>query len=272
MPSQISTVTAPVTTRYTSLATVKTELVVSGSSDDDFLTTLIDEASERISAMMNRPLYRAQYKETLAGSGTRRQTLSRLPVVSVDVVTLDGSAQTLSEFTIEDGEAGFIYHEAGFSKSSDPTDWAITYTAGYFCPADDQSGTTLSAAASDDSFNDSASGFPLTLRDGDVINGETNWTDTANEGRHVVSGTPTAAKIITTSALVDEAEGSTRTLLLRNLPGPIERACIELVKSAYTRRDRDQTVASLKVGDFTITWGPAVLEQTQRELSRWVMY
>ena len=246
---------------------------MSGSSDDAFLLTLIDEASERITSMVHRPLYRAQYTELLPGSNSRRLSLSRLPVVSVDAVSYDGTATSnLSDVSIEDGEAGFVDYLSGWGRAASPIIWSVTYTAGYFCPADDQSGTTLSAAASDDSFNDSGSGFPLTLRAGDVVSGETDWTDTANEGRHVVTSTPTAAKIITTSTLVDEAEGSTRTLLLRNLPGPIERACIELVKSAYTRRDRDQTVSSLKVGDFTINWGPAVLVQTQHELSRWVMY
>lgn len=271
MPAKlIELVTPPVTARYTSLATVKTEIGISGSGDDTFLTTLIDEASERVSSICNRPFYRAQFRETGKGSGTLRQTVSRLPVVSIDAVSYDGDALDATDFSIEDAEAGFLYYSAGWTHTSDPTDWVVTYTAGFFCPADDQSGTTLSAVASDDSFNDSDSGFPTTLRSGDVLVADTDW-DAANRGRHVVTGTPTAAKVATTSALSDEAAGGTKTILLRNLPGPIERATIELVKSGYERRDRDFGVSSIKVGDFTINWGPAALVHAQRELGRWVM-
>ena len=245
----ISILTAPKSTQLTLLATVKTELGVSGSTDDALIGRLIDQAGSVAKAYANRPFFRAQFSEQLRSSRSTRMTLSRLPVLQLDAITYDGGAETVSEYVIENAESGFVYLSTGFSTTGSPVDWVFSYKAGELLPGDDVASTSVNVASADNSYNDVATipALPANLVAGDKITVAGYTNDAENDGiKTVVSAT--AAKIIVEETLVVEAEGNAITMAVRNLPEDIERTAIDLVKLWYQTRKQDASLSSLKVG------------------------
>jgi hypothetical protein len=244
----ISILTAPKSTQLTLLATVKTELGVSGSADDALINTLIDQASSMIETYAHRPFYRAQFSEQLASSKTTRMVLSRLPVLQLDAITYDGGAETVADYAIENAESGFVYLSTGFSTTGSPVEWVFSYRAGYLLPGDDVASTAVNVSSVDDSYNDVATTptIPANLVAGDKIT-VAGYTNTANNGiKTVVSATST--KIIVEETLITEAEGNAITMAVRNLPEVIERIALDLTKMSYQTRKQNSSLSSLKVG------------------------
>lgn len=249
----LSYVTPPRTTDLTTLATVKQEMIVSGSGEDAFLERLIDEASEDVEGRLGWKVSRAQVRESFAGNGDLRVRLTRRPLAELVSVTFDGVAVDLDDVTIASLDDAELILESGWTKTERPL-WVVTYWGGWLLPGDAISDSTLTVVASDDSFNDPSLRMPLLVA-GEWIVAGTEWAS-ANQGTHQVV-TRTSGKITTTSALTDESGGVAKTLNARTLPREIERACIELVKLGWHARDADARVKSEAIDDVKTSYGEA---------------
>jgi hypothetical protein len=275
----LSLETWPKSTQLTTAATVLAETGI-GAGDTALVSRMIDEATAAIESFTGRVFARSQWKEKLHGTGMVRMRLARRPVLRIDALVVDGAAGDATAIEIVDADGGWIYLEGGFARSERPT-WEITYTAGYLLPGDDVTASTISAAASDDSFNDTAGTFPSLLVAGDWIQAA-SFTAPADNGRHRVIAGSTASKILTSSALTDEAAGAARSILLRNLPREIEREAIDWAKSLYDARlsGSSSEIDSESTPDYTVTYrsasasaasGDAVLAQARERLAPWVI-
>jgi hypothetical protein len=138
---------------------------------------------------------------------------------------------------------------------SDGPEVAFSYVAGYLLP--DQNllaQITVSADASDNSFNDSAGGLPSLLKAGDIVT-TSGFATGANDGRFTVTGTPTANKVLVTGGtLVTEAAGSAVTVVVQSLPSDVEKAAIECVKAWYLARKDDSRIVEKEVGPMRVRY------------------
>ena len=116
------------------LATVKTRLGISGSSEDSLLGDLIDEASSAIVDYVGRDLARQSYTETMKGLGRTRVLLSRFPVDSDSLtVTIEGVAE--DEYAVESAETGVVWLEDAWDdRWEDEETVSVSYKAGYLIP------------------------------------------------------------------------------------------------------------------------------------------
>lgn len=258
--------------RLTTKERIKREAsTIPASADDQLLDELIDAATDAIESYCNRskaPFARQLYVETLGAFGDVSLMLKGTPLVSIATVMQDGSP--LTDWSIEDADAGLIYRRERFfwtaqlnpglgGRQSFPSfgspvpgaeelRFAVTYVAGHLVPAQDLIGkVTISALDSDNSFNDSAAGFPALLRAGDVI-AVSGFATAANNGRFTVSGTPTASKIPVSGTLTAEVAGATVSVLVRTLPADLEKAAVETVKAWYFDRERSANTRRERVG------------------------
>lgn len=266
-------------TRLCTVAAVQAELGI--STDASLLADMVDRATAAIVSYCNRDFARATFTETLPGFGGIMLQLAKTPIVSVSTVT-DFSSQVITDYSIEDRERGWLYRRLGWiwpvqtwpglSGSGALLDvgtplpnqeepwFSVAYIAGYILPSQYVIGaTTISADTTDDSFNDSASGFPTNVVAGDVVE-TSSFTNAVNNGRFIVTGTPTAAKIPVTTNLVTEAAGSARTVKFRpnascrrNLDD-LEKACIEAVKTWYLRRKDDADIVEKQMGPARVRY------------------
>lgn len=256
----------------------------------------LDRVSAAIEAFCNRPFAREVYSESLPGFGDIHLQLKRTPVVSVTSVTQD--SQVITDYSIAEPAEGTLYRRDGWSWTAqvfeglggggrffdfgqplphreEPT-YVVAYTAGYLLPDDDMGATTISAAAADNSFNDSASGFPALLRAGDII--EVEGFDVAtNNGRFLVTGTPTAAKITISGTLSVEAAGRDITVRVCSLPRDIEQAAIETAKTWFNQRESDSAIVEKQAGPMRVRYaerltgeGEALPPLAAALLRRWV--
>jgi hypothetical protein len=248
----IEIVVSPAKTSLVPLVDFKVELGIFGAGDDAVLQMLLDQASSRIEIMLGRPLIRAQYKQTLAGTGRPRLLLGVRPIASLDAVLYQSSSQSLTDYEIDSREAGFLYRPSGtFSSQDDPNAWEITTTAGYFVADDDLSGS-VSVASADNSYNSTAL-FKVHSKPGDLITAA-GFTNSANNGlRRVV--TTTTSKITVNETLVTEA-AATRAITFSNLPGGIYRAVVMLARESYTTRATGNSgiIEESISGASTIRW------------------
>jgi len=133
-------------------------------------------------------------------------------------------------------------------------DYVFVYTAGYLTRVHDLCAkSTISTSNTDNSFNDTASGFPSLLLAGDIIEAS-GFTNAANNGRHVVSGTPTTAKVVVSTTLTTEAAAAGRTILFSTLPGDVERGILEIVKSIYAQRATDSMLIEKQAGPMRLRY------------------
>lgn len=264
----ISVTTAAATTDLTTLGAFKGMM---GSVIPDGAETLIGEliqrASDAIVRVCHRPFAREAVTETLPGDGGISLMLTRTPVLSVSLVTLLG--ETVVDYSIEDSGAGILYRQNGWTWTVGAgweltevlrvyemhPSYSVSYIGGYLMPSDDiVGGANISVSGVDNSFNDSASGFPL-LIPGDTIR-TSGFTNSGNNGRFTVVSR-TAAKIVVSGTLTTEA-GSAETIkniAVRTLPHDIEMACLETIKIWYLNRATDPSVLSKSVGDLKVTYG-----------------
>lgn len=260
--------------RLTTRARVKAELGVNVTTWDPIFDGLIDEASDAIVRYCNRPFAREVYSESLGGTGLIHLMLRRTPIITVSSVTFD--LTPITDYAIEEADEGLLYRRLGWVDTRQRyigigargkwMDWGqpiqgeseplyvVAYTAGYLLPEQNIiDSVTVSAANADNSFNDSASRFPATLKAGDVIESR-DFSNAANNGRWVVSGTPTASKVIVSGTLTTEAAGAARSIIFQTLPTDVEKAAIEAVKAWYAGRQDDANVVEKQVGPMRVRY------------------
>lgn len=278
MPVTVTTI-AP-TLRLTTRAKVKAALAITANTDDAFLDDLIDQASQSIASYCHRIFGREAVTETTGGYGDIHLMLTRTPIVSVSAVSRD--SEVITDYSIGSAEQGLLYRRAGWTWTAqafpglsaggalwdrgsplplqEEPQFSVSYVGGYILPSQYLvSAVTVSADASDDSFNDAANGFPALLKTGDVIE-TAGFQNAANNGRFLVTGTPTVSKIVTTGTLTTEAAGGARTVLFRPPAvcrplDDVEKAAIECVKTWFIERKDDPNVEEKQVGPMRVRYG-----------------
>ncbi len=268
-------VTHPSHTNLTTLRRVKVELGLdlSTNAKDELLTDLVAEASDAIGTYCGRDFPRAVVTETLPGTGRLRLMVRRTPLKAITSIVYADSTLDSTGYEVEDEDAGFVYREGGFywtpvedasqlvphyAPSLGINEYTLTYTGGYLVPEDTVTAATLSILTSTESFNDSASGFPL-LVPGDRIT-TAGWTNAANNGTHTVVSRTAAKIVVSTTSLVAEAStDQPRTVVCRDLPRDLERACVETVKAWYLGAQHDPAVSSKRVGDLELSYSGTAL-------------
>lgn len=112
----LTVVTPPTATALVEVTTVRSELPNCGTADDARIERLIAVASEAIAggpqSYFGFPAGLASYKETLPGTGTNLLILARTPIVAVTTVTHRGDV--LTDFTVEQAEAGLLHRQSGW--------------------------------------------------------------------------------------------------------------------------------------------------------------
>lgn len=243
----------PKATRLTSVSRFQAETGI--TTDRILLDRLIRQATSSIETFLGRPLYRAQYTEQMRGNDEQFIQLSRYPVASLDDVAIDSVSQGTTDYKVADRGIGLLYRQSRFTRVDDPLYWSFTYTAGYFLADDDYSAATISASATDDSFNDTASGFHPYLRADDLI-ATNGFANAANKTPpNMVVSSATTAKIIVGSTLTNESAGSTFGIQVENVPGELVDACHILVRNAYQSRDREAGLSKVTVGPLKFEYG-----------------
>lgn len=136
----LSVTTAALTTDLTILETVKTELQITDTSEDDYLTRQIAVASAAICTYLS--VVMADDGTVTLGRETLVQTftpssyngflvMARRPIVSVTSVEEDGSAIDASEYSFDFGRIKRLG-----SSSWTNVEYAVEYTAGWLLPGD----------------------------------------------------------------------------------------------------------------------------------------
>jgi hypothetical protein len=273
----LSVTTAAQSTLLTTVKRVQDEMGLSAGTDDALIRSFIISASAGIVNYCHRGFGREVYVETTGGFGGIRLQLARTPVVSLSTVYFDTTL--ITDATVMDADKGWLYRRLGFASTAQrymgltgsgafldygyPLDrqeeplFSVTYTAGYLMPEQNRTGGTVSASSADNSFNDADSRFPLLVA-GDVVVAE-GFTGAGNAGRHIVSGTPTAAKVIVTSTLTTETASA--NAIVRFEPpaqckpfSDVETACVEAVKAAYINRRDDPSIVEKAAGPMRIRY------------------
>jgi hypothetical protein len=247
---------------------------ISVSTHDTILDTFIRQATDAAERYCHRIFSRQRYYEIGPAYGGPYRSLTQAPAIVLHGVIRLG--ETITDVSVNDAAKGLLYRQNGFDWTAQRFDgllgighwldhgipvalteepnWAFDYTAGFLVPADNLvSVSTVSVSAVDNSFNDSANGFPALLKAGDIIEG-VGFSNAANNGRFVVTGTPTTSKITVDAALTNENAAAGRSLLLSNLPGDVERGAIEIVKSLFALRSTAGSIVEKAGGSMRIRY------------------
>lgn len=157
MPILVNQLTAPVATRWATLAQVRARLLsaevsAGGAGIDALLSSLLDEASATGVRIVGRPVARAQYSQLLPGYGTQQLRLARGPLERLDLtLSLRTVAVDPTLFTVDSRHALLIRVDGGlweltarYAGRAPATaipvggdlspDYASTFWAGYRMP------------------------------------------------------------------------------------------------------------------------------------------
>lgn len=132
MDSILTVTDAADTQDLTILSTVKSELEITATTDDDFLGTLITESSVAIATYCNRVFGKETVSEQFRLTCRRdKLMLARVPVDTITSVTVDGTALESDGYEI-DKTTGFLYRLSGDCR----TCWTgskivVVYSAGF---------------------------------------------------------------------------------------------------------------------------------------------
>lgn len=265
------TVTTPASNlRLCTVSALKADLGDATSTNDTLYDAMVLRASAAIDGYCHRTFARQVYTEVLPGRGGCIMRLAEAPVAAVTSITFDGAS--ITDYSIDRPAAGLLYRQIGWGWSvqldpglgqwgvgypltgvpvngSEVRYYSIVYTSGFLLPSQDvTSATAVSADSADNSFNHSGAGFPALLKAGDII--ETlGFSTAANNGRHVVTGTPTTSKVVVGSTLTTEA-GNTGThyVYFSTLPKDIEAAALTTAKAYWGARKNSGDVVEKQLG------------------------
>jgi hypothetical protein len=98
----------------TTLTTVKTEMSITSSTDDDYITYLIKAVSDHIAGRCNRNFtYSAAWSEAVPAYAQTRLIVTHTPVVSVTSITYNGSTVSSDAYSLADAGKGWIFNRSG---------------------------------------------------------------------------------------------------------------------------------------------------------------
>lgn len=256
--------------RLTTVDALKADLGDATATNDSLYDSMILRASAVIDAYCHRTFARQTYTEILPGYGNVSLRLAEAPVSEVTSVVWDGGA--ITDYVLDNATAGILYRRAGWPwtvqmdaglgqygagyppsgipvPGSEDRVFTVIYTAGYLLPSQNVSSlTAISASQVDNSFNHSGAGFPALLQADDVITAS-GFTTAANNGRFIVTGTPTTSKIVVSATLVTEAATtSLHSVAVSTLPGDVETACLSAAKFYYGGRKESGGIVEKSLG------------------------
>ena len=138
------------TNALTTLDTVKGELGITDASQDDTLTRYINMASDFAEQYCATEFfYEEDIEEKVAGYGSMFLQVSRVPLLSIDSISLGGDDLDSDNYEIHpDGAEGRIYFLSGTTwtaasldvidtttlPGSERREYIVTYTGGYITP------------------------------------------------------------------------------------------------------------------------------------------
>lgn len=131
----ITVVTAPESTRLTTLATVKSHLGITSNTDDDLMNSFIDMASDRAVSYCNRPFAQSRIKETVQNCGTKNIRLSRTPVTTIHAVEYKDETVDNTSYYFESANTGLITNYFNWTNTEQKFDYEIEYTYGFVLPS-----------------------------------------------------------------------------------------------------------------------------------------
>lgn len=276
----LTVTTCAPTRRLTTVSAVIAELGQSLTSDEQVtLGSIIDAITSAIENICEAPSFaREAISETLKGYGEPTIELTRRPVLSISLMTLD--SETVTDFEIEDADAGRVYRRAGFGwtaqsrfslggrsswlgyghpvPGSEEPQIGATYVGGYILPEQYLVNVaTLSVVAADQSFNAPAGTFPALLKAGDILV-TSGFGDSHNNGRFVVASSPapTSSKVVVSgAALVNESAATGRSMRF-DAPAhcrsfaALERAAIISARAGWLTRADDPSVIERQVAQL----------------------
>jgi hypothetical protein len=140
----------------TLLATVKSELGISTSSDDDYLTRQINRYSQLFEEATDKLWYRADdYVESVKSVGDTRITVQdRRPLLAINSIAVKGETVDSDDYEIEDADRGWIRIDDDFWESTGVATMRmerhtkyhelrvdVDYNGGYVTPKQEDDGT-----------------------------------------------------------------------------------------------------------------------------------
>jgi hypothetical protein len=147
---------ALIATSLVNLATVKTDLGISGSSEDTKLERYIHVATDAIEKYCRRTFSRdTAIVEKVAGFGTEKLRVARAPINSITSITYDGTTVDSDDYKIHNANAGLIFRSGGWwwdahltpsaarrpLPGSEDKLYTVTYDGGWYTqPQDDADG------------------------------------------------------------------------------------------------------------------------------------
>jgi Phage gp6-like head-tail connector protein len=220
----------------TDLGTVKAWLTISSDTDDTVLTTLIGQVSQMILAYLQRPsIFRHQYTEQFAGTGSRQKMLRNFPVIDISSLTVgtagipggDGLKSGYWVAPEDDGPPGRpqVINLIGYCFERGCTGKVI-YTAGY-CVVDEPhaAGAQVQVLAP---YGQWACDHGVSYSTGDAL---TKVAGTPSIGQYALGA---RGQYVFASA----DNGRSVEISYSYVPAAVEQACIELVGERYRYRSR----------------------------------
>lgn len=133
----------------TTLAEAKTEMGVSGVTDDDYISRVINASSDVVRRFCDRVFYfEADIEEYVPGYGDTNMLLSRTPIDSITSISYEGTALDSDSYSIKSPAGGSVYRQCGFVWTAQRTNnilfdslpgtekhsYLATYDGGYKTP------------------------------------------------------------------------------------------------------------------------------------------
>ncbi len=211
----------------TTLATLKSVLGISSSTEDDNLNRAINVASQRIENLLNRKLYyQSITDETQPGNDSSRLYVDVYPIVTLTSITENDATVPATSYEISKSSQGEIYRNSGLwywngraynnimrdrAYEDDTYDYyKITYAGGYVLPKDAVAASLTSAAET----YDFAGGKSLVL-----VTDDTTTSVAFVDGDFGTPAAATAAEVATviSAAIGDDvtvSDGSAGTVVI----------------------------------------------------------
>ena len=241
----LTVLTAAPVTALVEVATCRSRLGLTSSSDA-LLTELVDEMTSAIVSRIGRDVVRQRYRETLPETGRQRLLLRRRAVDPDSVtVTINGTALTSTEFSVEDAAQGVLFREAGWGAESayvgqDAEETiGVTYKAGRLVPESSTRAGVVTTWAAATAYVAGAWVRPASLAQASPLRFECTTAGTSH-----ASTEPTWPTSTTTSPTVTDGTVVWTARQAEELPKALRSCAWLAVQDAYTRLTRQAGLAS----------------------------
>lgn len=226
------------------------------------------------------------------GAVAFRMMLSRTPVLLVEAVRFDGTALDVSDYVLEDPEAGFLFSAGGFGATNihiqqlervrtpylDPL-WEVDYTAGFILPSFpsiEEEFTTSEVNTTDNEFSVTAH----ELSNGDTVRFTTDGVLPGGLSKMIdyiirdgaddtfkVAALPNGAVVSVTSG----GSGTHKVIRQVTMPASLQNDLVRMVASQFRSRKRDTSIKSERLGDHSVTYIDAfeIPASVKSNLARW---